>query len=89
MYGCLIKGLRTLGLWPGPIHSSNVHASLTQIMKKLRSMECFALESKYRTAHVECGFKDNLRVKIGLIELYMPSGIDGPLRKHMKEQAKK
>ena len=87
VYECLIKGLKTLGLWPGNISPSDVHKSLTQLTKELRSMTYFALESNGRTTHDKCGFQNKLRKQIDSI--VVPSGIDDPLRKHMKEQAKK
>ncbi len=89
VYGCLIKGLKRLGLWPGPIFPSDVHKSLAQLTKELRSMTCFVLEKTGRTAHDKCGFQKRLGGQIDSIELDIPSGIDDPLRKHMEEQAKK
>ena len=89
MYGCLIKGLKRLGLWPGPISPSDVDKSLAQLTAELRSMTCYALESNGETTHVGCGFQYRLGEQISSIELYIPSGIDDPLRKHMEEQAKK
>lgn len=87
VYGCLIKGLKKLGLWPGPIFPSDVHRSITKLMLDLRSMTCFMLGGE--TSHANCVFTAKLVKQIRNIELTVSSGIDDPLRKHMEEQAKK
>ena len=87
VYGCLIKGLRTLHLWPGPILPTEVHKSLKTLTNELRSMACFVLGGG--TAHAKCVFTKKLAKELETIELNIPSGVDDPLRKHMEEQAEK
>lgn len=89
MYGCLIKGLKKLRLWPGPISPGDVHVSLTVLVDSLYSMPCLVLDGKRATAHAECTFTEYFREKIDSIEFEISSGTDVPLRKHMEEQAKK
>ena len=89
VYGCLIKGLKKLRLWPGPISPGDVHVSLTQLVGYLNSMTCLVLDGNRENAHARCVFTRNLRAKIDSIELDISSATDVPLRKHMDEQAKK
>ena len=88
MYGYLIKGLKTLGIWPNPVSPSDMHKSVTHLVNDLRSMECRALEGDIGY-HADCVITRELYQSISLIESDIPSGIDDPLRKHMEEQAKK
>lgn len=89
MYGRLIKELKRLGLWPGPISPGNVHGCLSQLLDDLESMTCFVLDGTLANAHVRCKYTIFLRQEIEDIESDMSSGNDDPLRKHIQEQAKK
>lgn len=89
VYGYLIKGLKRLSLWPGPVSPRDVQKSLTDLIHGLRSMTCFQLQTNGYTYHTDCVFMYDLQAKINSVELNVPSGIDDPLRTHMEEQAKK
>lgn len=90
VYGSLIKELKRLGLWPGPISPGDVDVSVKQLLNDLSSMTCFVLDGNHGRDHVKCQFPKSLGKEIEtIIESHVPSGIDDPLRKHMLEQAKK
>ena len=89
MYGSLIKGLRRLGLLPGPIRPNELPRSLVHLIHDLRSMTCFVLERDRTHVHAGCVFTNKLHATVNSIEKYVSAGIDGPLLKHMDEQAKK
>ena len=41
VYGCLIRGLQNLNLYPKRVKASEVKSSVTAFANKLRSLDCF------------------------------------------------
>lgn len=84
--GSLIKGLQSLKIWPVPVSPNDVHKSVKDVTKELRSLDCFALDDN----HGYCLFTQRLDEQIRSIEEgSMPCGIDDYHLKHIEDQAAK
>lgn len=84
--GCLLKGLKNIGLWP-PIIDSDIHMSVSTMCQKLLSLTCYALVEK--ESHERCRFTDGLFTEVRDCLKSMPSSVLDSHRKHMEEQKKK
>lgn len=56
VYGCLIRGLQSLELFPERAKASQVESSVIAFADKLRSLQCFAYPD--RRIHNPCNFHD-------------------------------
>ena len=98
VYGCLIKGLQSLKLFPKRVEVSEVEASVAAFARKLRSLKCFEYPDSHSTyqrrydsyetvTHSECGFTlafaDQIKAIIGGKE---PSGVLDEHLAHIDEQ---
>ena len=92
VFGSVVKGLRKLGIWPGPLSPSEVHGCVLELMEGLRHLHCFELGGKggSRRSHTACISTIKLAAEIANIESnVMPAGVDDSHREHIKEQAQK
>ena len=99
VYGCLIKGLQSLDLFPKRATASEIELSVVAFADELRSLTCFAYPSSYRfdsfngyysadpVSHSDCGFTvafaNQIRAVIGQKE---PSGVLEAHLAHIDEQ---
>ena len=98
VYGCLIKGLRSLNLSPKRAEVSEIEASVTAFADKLRSLRCFVLpggrsydyDYNYNdcNGHGNCSFIRVFAKQIdSIIDRKGPSGVLEAHLAHMKEQS--
>ena len=100
VYGCLIKGLRSLNLSPKRAEVSEVEASVTAFADKLRSLSCFVLpggrsyDYDYNCNYNDCNGHGNCsftRVFAKQIDSIMdkkePSGVLEAHLAHINEQS--
>ena len=92
VFGSLVKGLKSLGIWPTILTSEDYHGSVSELIKGLHSLHCFVLDG--RTArypqHGNCKFTQKLHSEITRIkEHVVPSGVHDSHREHMNRQAEK
>ena len=98
VYGCLIKGLRSLNLYPKRAEISEVKASVLAFADKLRSLICLVCPDKYHsqkyssfhdgeTSHTSCSFTLAFAEQIeSIIDRKEPSGVLEAHLAHMNEQ---
>ena len=90
VYGCLIKGLRSLNLSPKRAEVSEVGASVKAFADSLRSLACFVLpHSANRAAsHINCKFTLTFANQIkSIVDQKEPSGVLGTHLAHINEQS--
>lgn len=96
VYGCLIKGLQSLKLFPKRAEASEVESSVMAFADKLRSLRCFEYPFPYNShgyynhngiSHSRCSFTlafaDQINAIIGQEE---PSGVLEEHLTHLNEQ---
>lgn len=101
VYGCLIKGLRSLELLPKRLKASQVQLSVKEFADDLRSLKCFMYPGSgkhynsnhggyYETiSHSNCAFTLAFENQIGgIIGQTDPSGVLEVHLTHIKEQKK-
>ena len=91
VYGCLIKGLRSLNLFPKRTKVSEVKASVTAFADSLRSLTCFTLP---RVPYDQYGYHDHCSFTVGfagqienVIGQEEPSGVLEAHLAHINEQS--
>ena len=99
VYGCLIRGLQTLKLFPKRANVSEVESSVMTLADELRSLKCFtyfserhSYHSQYSSgfSHSHCGFKAAFAEQIEVItDQEEPSGVLEEHLRHIDEQKKK
>ena len=102
VYGCLIRGLQSLELFPERAKASQVESSVTAFADKLRSLQCFAYpdrrdyDRRYyhdinsNPSHLNCGFSLVFRDQIrAIVDQQEPSGVLEAYLTHIGEQKKK
>ena len=93
VYGCLIKGLRSLNLFPKCAEVSEVKASVMAFADKLRSLTCFGLPcigtyDEHDEYHNNCIFTLAFAKQIkSIVHQEEPSGVLEEHLAHMKEQS--
>lgn len=98
VYGCLIKGLKSLKLFPKRATVSEVESSVVALADKLRSLKCFAYPGDRKdpyygyqgngTSHSSCGFTLAFADQIKTIGGEEPSGVLEEHLTHINEQRK-
>lgn len=102
VYGCLIRGLQSLKLFPKRAEASEIESSVMGLAGKLRSLNCFTYPDSYdndpfshgkyhddRDSHSSCGFKNAVVDQIGvIIGQKEPSGVLEEHLTHIAEQKK-
>ena len=93
VYGCLIKGLKSLELFPKPAKASEVELSVMVFADSLRSLKCFTCPDSFRRDHYYhsgCSFTHTFASQIGvIIGRKEPSGVLEEHLRHIAEQKKK
>ena len=99
VYGCLIKGLRSLNLFPKRAEVSEVEASVMAFADKLRSLSCFVLPHGRSyddgctyyddyNGHANCSFMLVFAKRIdSIIDRKKPSGVLKAHLAHINEQS--
>ncbi len=103
VYGCLIKGLKSLELFPEHANASKVESSVMVFADRLRSLKCFTCPDSYSHgqyyggfhgdrvwSHSSCSFTHTFANQIGvIIGQKEPSGVLEEHLRHIGEQKKK
>ncbi len=93
VYGCLIKGLKSLGLFPKHAKASEVEPSVMAFADILRSLKCLTCPDSYyrdQYSHSSCSFTNTFANQIGvIIGQKEPSGVLEEHLTHIAEQKKK
>lgn len=102
VYGCLIKGLQSLKLFPEHVKVYKVESSVTAFAEKLRSLTCFVYPDEYQsqkynryngyhdgeTTHTSCSFTLAFTKQIeDIIIRKEPSGVLEAHLAHINEQS--
>ena len=90
-YGCLVKGLTKLKLWPQCVSTSSMLKSADALIVEILGINYYAACGGYSSlSHGPCGFKDDFHKQITKLEnAEEPSGVLDSHLKHMEEQKAK
>ena len=100
VYGCLIKGLQSLELFPERVTVSKIESSVNALADKLRSLKCYVYPDSYNgkrsrhyyddgeTTHSSCSFTFAFSEQIdSIINQKEPSGVLEAHLAHINEQS--
>lgn len=89
-YGCLIKGLRGLHLWPKRPDPATINMSVATLATKLGRLHCYALPGSVYPSHQSCTFTPQLKQKVDAMNTELePSGVLPSHLTHMRTQREK